>query len=65
LPGVVALVEIPDLGLPARSTSVNTDPKPVVVAGVELLGWKKRTSTNLLSMAVNSRWGLKTVNRLE
>ena len=48
----------------ARSTSVNTAPKPVVNAGVVLPGMKKLTSTMLLPSAVNNRCGLKVAKRL-
>ena len=49
----------------ARSTSVNTAPKPRDSAGVVLPGTKKFTSTTLLPSAVNSRGALKTPNVLE
>ena len=44
-----------------RSTSVNTAPKPLTVAGVVVPGMKNVTSVILLSMGVNSRCGLKVL----
>src|SRR5262245_56383743 len=48
--------------LPALLTSVKTAPNPLTVAPVGLPGTKKKVSTMLLSSAVNSRCGLKTLN---
>src|SRR5262245_42169304 len=46
----------------ATLTSVKTAPNPLTVAPVGLPGTKKKVSTMLLSRAVNSRCGLKTLN---
>src|SRR5262245_66584830 len=46
----------------ARSTSVNTEPNPLTVAGMFVPGTKNDTSTISLPTAVNNRCGLKTAN---
>ncbi len=51
--------------LPAMSTSVNTAPKPLTVAGtVFWLGTKKVASVTVLPIAVNNRSGEKVVKVL-
>src|SRR5947208_1707544 len=48
----------------ARSTSLNTTPKPVTNAGVVEPGTKKVTSVTLLPNAVNSRCGENGAKRV-
>src|ERR687897_672142 len=50
---------------PAESTSVNTTPNALVVAGLSVPGRKKFTSVIVLPNAANRRCGEKTANAVE
>ncbi len=54
--------EVEHQGVHVRSTSVNTAPNPLTVAGMFVPGTKKNTSIRLLPMPLKSRCGEKVAN---